>query len=250
MILNTIANHSCDSGLNFKIIGSETEPASPSENTLWVNTSVTDIPHWGFGPVEPETAENGDVWIRTGISSPVVFNIVKENSIMIYPECVHQYIDDGWVEVETKLYNGYNWAGLPRGALYLLKNGVQNIDITGGWSGIDNSAAVLRQYTESSTGVGSGIAGVVETKSVKKIDLTKYKSMSVRIDELGSHLWIQIIDDLNNVVAKETTSVTGNYTMSLQNVFGQYYIKFKTDGWHENGMGYALHSISEIKLEQ
>lgn len=47
--------HGAGSGgaaLNFKIVGSTTEPSSPKENTIWVNTD-TKIPLWAFGDGNP-----------------------------------------------------------------------------------------------------------------------------------------------------------------------------------------------------
>lgn len=38
--------------LNFKVVNGTSAPSSPSENALWVNTSVT-IPSWDFSPVQP-----------------------------------------------------------------------------------------------------------------------------------------------------------------------------------------------------
>lgn len=39
-------------GLNFKVVGGTTQPASPKENTIWVNTD-TEITSWDFSVTEP-----------------------------------------------------------------------------------------------------------------------------------------------------------------------------------------------------
>ena len=41
--------------LNFKIVGGTTAPSSPSENTIWVNTS-TPISDWIFSASQPSRA--------------------------------------------------------------------------------------------------------------------------------------------------------------------------------------------------
>lgn len=250
---NTMPSHSL--GLTFKIVGSDTEPAATSENLIWINTIVTDIPNWGFGAAEPVAATNGDVWIRTGDSSPAAFNATKKNTIMIYPICAHQYINGKWQEVEAKIYCDNKWVNIPKAAVYLLKDGVQNIDLTGGWSGVDASATVIRQYCDESS--SNGVAGTVDTKTINKIDLTGYKSLSVTLDELsdkGSCFYVRITNsegtDTVGVVTSASTNSTGIVTVDLSDISGSYYIWFHTDGLYENNRGYALHSISEIKLEK
>lgn len=39
-------------GLNFRVIGGTTQPTSPKENDIWVNTS-TNIPQWIMSPIDP-----------------------------------------------------------------------------------------------------------------------------------------------------------------------------------------------------
>ena len=49
-------------GLNFKVVGGTTQPTNPTENTIWVNTSVS-ITDWVFSATEPTTPVEGMVWI-------------------------------------------------------------------------------------------------------------------------------------------------------------------------------------------
>ena len=52
MIGRTNAGGGAGGGLNFKVVGGTSAPASPKENTIWVNTS-TAITSWDFSATEP-----------------------------------------------------------------------------------------------------------------------------------------------------------------------------------------------------
>lgn len=245
---NTMPSHSL--GLTFKIVGSDTEPTATSENLIWINTIVTDIPNWGFGAAEPAAATNGDVWIRTGDSSPAAFNATKKNTIMIYPICAHQYINGKWQEVEAKIYCDNKWVNVPKAAVYLLKDGVQNIDLTGGWSGIASDAIVLSKSVDD-TPSGVGVPGYVSTQTINKIDVTNYSLISARVDSLDKNMCIQLIGDSNNIVGRgDTLTGAGVVTMDLQSVTGEYYIKFDVDGSYATHHATASFTISEVKLEK
>lgn len=94
--------------LNFKVVGGTSAPASPKENTIWVNTSA-EITSWVFSVTEPETPAAGMVWISVGTTSPVEFNALKKNSIMVYPLSAKQYVSGAWVDKEAKSYQDGAW---------------------------------------------------------------------------------------------------------------------------------------------
>lgn len=106
-------------GVNFKVVGGTTEPASPKENTIWVNTSVT-IPSWVFSATEPGSPVEGMVWISTGTNSTVTFNALKKNDVQVYPQSAKQYVGGAWVSVDAKTYQGGEWVDW---AFYLYKSG-------------------------------------------------------------------------------------------------------------------------------
>ncbi len=118
-------------GLNFKVVGGTTQPSNPSENTIWVNTSAT-ITSWIFSATEPTNPTEGMAWISTGASSPVGFNTLKKNCVMIYPLSAKQYVSGAWVDVTAKSYQNGAWVDwMPEGALFY--HGDQIVDVTGGW---------------------------------------------------------------------------------------------------------------------
>lgn len=116
--------------LNFKVVGGTTQPTSPKENTLWVNTS-TAIPSWAFSATEPGSPVAGMVWFSTGATSSVAFNALRKNDIHVYPTVTKQYIGEQWVKKEAQAYQGGEWKRL---RTYLYANGDECEPISGGWS--------------------------------------------------------------------------------------------------------------------
>lgn len=94
-------------GLNFKVVGGTTQPANPTENMIWVNTSKT-ITDWVFSATQPAAAP-GRVWISTGAASNFEFNALKKNGIMVYPMSAKQYVNDALVDVTAMSYQDREW---------------------------------------------------------------------------------------------------------------------------------------------
>lgn len=111
--------------LNFKVVrhdlGAEL-PASASENTIAVFTDH-EITWWEFNPSEPGNPFEGLVWFRTGTFSPVSFNVLKRNGIIICPLSAQQYIDGTWVVKDAQSYRGGEWVEWIPDPLYFIQNG-------------------------------------------------------------------------------------------------------------------------------
>lgn len=117
--------------LNFKVVGGTAAPASPKENTVWVNTS-TAITGWAFCMEEPETPAEGMVWLFTGAAAAAPFNALKKNNITVYPISAKQYISGAWEERGAKSYQSGAWADWWNGHLY--EYGNLHERVTGGWT--------------------------------------------------------------------------------------------------------------------
>lgn len=119
--------------LNFEVVGGTSVPASPKENTIWVNTN-TAITDWVFSATQP-SAKSGRVWISTGTSSPIEFNALKKNGIQVYPISAKQYVSGAWVDRTAKTYQGDKWENWDV-ILYDVAQGIENSDLlgTGGFS--------------------------------------------------------------------------------------------------------------------
>ena len=113
--------------LNFKVVGGTTQPSSPAENTIWVNTS-TAITSYVFSPTQP-TGSDGMVWISTGLSSSAEFNALKKNNITVRPTGCKQYINGAWQNKVAEVYQG-GWKSL---ILYLYTPGNTCDSVTGGY---------------------------------------------------------------------------------------------------------------------
>lgn len=111
--------------LNFRIIGGTTQPQSPRENDIWVNTSVP-INGWIFSAEQPSNASEGMVWIKTGISSLNEFNALKKNAIQLYPNAVKIYTGSSWTNAESKIWRNGQWVDILGGTIF--ENGVWYYD--------------------------------------------------------------------------------------------------------------------------
>lgn len=117
-------------GLNFKIVGSTTQPASPKENTIWINTD-TAIAEWQFSATEPtaradgSNLQAGDVWIKTDNTSTVRFNALKKNRIDVQINSAYQYNGSDWEEKEVSSYINGDWLS----TAYYLVDAPNNINL-------------------------------------------------------------------------------------------------------------------------
>lgn len=126
MIGITNAGGSGGGSLNFKVVGGTSAPASPAENTIWVNTSVA-ITSWVFSTTAPTSPAAGMVWFATSSSSSVAFNAVKKNGIWVYPAGCQQYVSGAWVTKTAKTYQSGTWKDW---AFWLYKDGVKEVEFT------------------------------------------------------------------------------------------------------------------------
>ena len=168
--------------LNFKVVGGTTKPVSPSENTIWVNTSTT-ITDWVFSATQP-TGATGRVWISTSTSSPAEFNALKKNAIQVYPISAKQYISGAWVEKTAQSYQNGAWVGW---IIYLYNKGNQYTNLTGGWTAYGDNANISFNNDHIYLSI---IADSNETwgmaHTAKKIDITGINTLYFYIDERTS----------------------------------------------------------------
>lgn len=116
-------------GLNFKIVGGTTQPTSPKENTIWVETD-TAISEWQFSATEPTTRangtalQNGDVWIQSLNKSDIAFNTLKKNGVIVYPSTAKQWDGTQWIVKNAQIYQNGTWKNL---VYYIIQNGKLNV---------------------------------------------------------------------------------------------------------------------------
>ena len=174
-------------GLNFKVVGGTTQPASPKENTIWVNTD-TEITGWTFQAEQPTGAE-GLLWIQTAAASVAAFDAVKEdNALMIYPTAAKLYTGGAWTAVEDFIYQAGAWVQLSR-ELYYQGNEFQ--DYTGGWSDAGKSyndsyysSAAFTKNSDCFSVTSQGTVGASIATS-DKVDLSSYKTLFAEVEVSG-----------------------------------------------------------------
>lgn len=225
--------------LNFDVVGGETEPTNPKENTIWINTG-TRIAGWTFGNNEPIEAVDGLVWIETNKNSDVKFNALNEsenkNEIQMYPIKAHLYTSDGWVDVPMKHYANGSWHDV---VVYLFKDGNQYTDITGGW--INNTG-----FTFNSSNAAAGTVSIGQTiqcktgtgkssyaSTAQKIDVSGYSSIVVHASDRGSKTYeLALMPSTGNMADKAVAfkSLTVERNVLPINLTGAYYICVGTAG--------------------
>lgn len=213
------------SNLNFKVVGGTSAPASPVENTIWVNTSVA-ITGWVFSYAEPESPEEGMVWISTGLSSPVEFNALKKNGIQVYPVSAKQYVGGAWVNKTAKSCQNGAWSGWLT-TEYLVKDGNAKY----AFSKYDNDAILSASggyYVFTAT--TGGYYGMWTS-----VDLTGYNTVKVDGVFQPSNDGTNNFTNLcvwptgtsnpiwSNTVAK-TALTTSGATLDISSLSGSYYV--------------------------
>lgn len=114
-------------GLNFKVVGGSTQPGNPKENTIWIDTDA-EITGWSFSATEPESPDDGMVWVEIGSASAVQFNALKKNCVLLYPITAKQYVSGAFVDKAAMIYADGTWSLFIPPKEYLIQDGV--IDMT------------------------------------------------------------------------------------------------------------------------
>lgn len=250
MIGRTNAGGGSGGGLNFKVVGGTSAPASPKENTIWVNTDA-EITSWAFSATEPEASAAGMVWISTGKTSTAPFNALKKNNITIYPISAKQYVGGAWVDKTAKIYQNGAWADWWDGELY--ENGNQFTIITGGW-GIHNYITDSRPLmsaehksdqmffqAQNDYKVLMGIGNPVDLSDVNQIRITgKINRVFYYNGAIyGLHMDVLKTKDLDSKVARHSmlAEQVFDYTLDVSSLSGEHYVIIWADS-NANIQGY------------
>lgn len=225
-------------GLNFKIVNGTTQPTSPGENTIWVNTP-TEITGYVFSATQPESPTAGTVWISTGASSPVAFNAMKKNGLWVYPQTCHQYINDTWTTKTAKTYQDGTWVDW---VTYLYATGNEYESLTGGWSGVSAGFGQDVGIMPTVTKGASAITAEITTKyrsgqliTANSIDLSNYNTLSFNVAVLvaGGESendycpWVGVFSQKGGsynktAIARAFATTTGIIDVDISNVTAGY----------------------------
>ena len=171
-------------GINFKVVGGTTEPVSPSENTIWVNTDM-EITGWGFDTEPAEYLTTGGVWIKTSTNGNVEFNALKKNGICIYPQSCMQWDGTKYVSKDVKVYKNGQWLALK---IWFLQGGEPYRDATGGWAAIDSPNGAHQAATIDSNGITFATTGSIykEIATLSPIDFTNISTLYFSVSGISN----------------------------------------------------------------
>ena len=248
-------------GLNFKIVGGTTQPSSPKENTIWIETD-TAIGEWQFSATEPTTRadgtalQTGDVWICTNVYAGTSFNALKKNGLQVNMSYCRQYNGSSWVVKNFKIYTNNKWA---------------DIDLV-----IFDGKAVLSGYSFT-TSDGDDMEKILATPTIdanngyvygnyknicnalrleQTISLTNKTKIEATVSFTGTtsssgYRYLFIADTINgklgNIIDARASCANLGTTkqtvvLDVTNVSGDYYIG--VGAYHENGpIGVYIHSL-------
>ena len=232
--------------LNFQVVGGTAAPANPTENTIWVNTDQT-ITSWVFSHNQPSNPSEGMVWIVNGASTISEFDAVSDVSLRVQVAGVKQYVNGVWETKTVKVYQNGEWASL---STYLVKNGIDNTEKTGGWNtgvGWGYNSDVVSPTITFDDGImkvtyptNDGLQfGGISTKN--PIDLTNYNTLEMLLSSAQatgssypsqgglSALYMCLGKDTNSKVATAAIAVKESVTnkvasINISDLTGLYYI--------------------------
>jgi hypothetical protein len=154
------------SSLNFEVVGNP-KPENPKANTIWIDTD-TEITGWAFSTTEPDLVD-GFVWFPVGSASPVAFNALEENILMVYPLSAKQVIGGAWVDVSSESYQG-GWVGW---ITYLFKEGEgEKVQLATTGSTINIRTDGIAFSGSSSKGLYADVAVTLEKTSTFCVEAT------------------------------------------------------------------------------
>ena len=231
--------------LNYEVVSGTSAPSSPSENTIWVNTSTAITSHV-FSSTKPSSPSAGMVWFNVGSSSPAAMNVLDDdNKLFVYPSSCQQYVSGAWVSKTAKTYVGGKWVDW---ATYLYTLGNLYEDLTGGWEAKTGNwrdvQSALPTVTSSANGIrvyqnGGNNSWGVSTKNT--IDLSNYKKYTMKINVTeartgdGIAVWASTPKTIAAGTVFPSVNVNGISTypgqidveLDVSSLSGKYYVGFR-----------------------
>ena len=178
--VEAIENMKGGGDLNFEIVGGETEPESPVENTIWIKTGIS-ISGFVFGQTEniPTSPANGMVWISTSDTGAVLLNALKEDYLYLKLVYASQYQNGAWARIDTvKIFQGGKWVDF--WDYFYFKPGNMYEGITGGWN--RSNATVTSEsisLTAPNTANWDAYACTAQSVNLRGIDTLYFKVVSI-----------------------------------------------------------------------
>lgn len=161
------------------VIGSVTEPANPTKNTIWIKTDI-EITDYSLSSFQPNSTDPGLVWIRladTGGELPVG----KNGRVLLHILSARLWNGSTWDYKDGYIYNNSQWVQFSFIGLDLYDAGNEFKDLTGGW-GVTNhgggrSAIESDHIKISFSTTDSNKISNIHTR--RKIDISGYSTLCI-----------------------------------------------------------------------
>lgn len=245
-------------GLSLRVLGGTTQPTSPREGTIWVNTSA-EKPDYIISESQPGSPASGLVWIKLG-SEGVNVPVDKKGTLAITLAGCAVWSGSTWDNVDAWVYTGGKWVQFGYAILYLYKQGNQYTDITGGiidwaWKTDAPKKGTLTFLPDAIRLVASG--STVAATPARQIDLSKYTRLIVRktsayIDNTNRAFigitktkGLQETGDFTARAALDNVD-SGTYSIDISTLSGLYWVGVFL--FAVTGITYTL-DFDELRLE-
>lgn len=246
--------------LNFQVVGGTTQPANPTENMIWVNTD--EITGYYFQSEQPENMSDGDVWFVTSQNSLLSFNMLKDNTVMVYPLSVEQMINNELVDMSqcTEIYHNGSWENFDP-HVYIIKDGVIITDSEAG--GMSSSIASTDTYTSAN---GKLTINFIYTQAGTNaclctnnpINLENVTTISIDIDSLTNGTWFLLVSETrptrtfgteSSFPATASISGAGTVNLDVSTLNNNYYIGIGMYGQTWSGNAGAVMEMTDLKYK-
>lgn len=234
-----IFNMDSGASLNFFVCAYESEEAlaaaAPGLNTIGVVTQVP-FPGWHFDQAEPETAEEGLLWFKTGspVTCDAAFSAVPGNPIMVYPLSAFQRQNGVWEEIPARSYlekDGVaQWVTWIKQRVYMVQNGVLKME----FQTDDYDSTTVNQDDNTVTFHSTSNYG----NAFVVLDLTHYSTLVIEGIKFSGHTSIKVgvwsmdkTPNTSNVTAgKSFASSSGRTEVDVSDLTGEFKVGLKLLG--------------------
>lgn len=236
-------------GLNFKIVGGTAQPASPKENTIWVNTDMS-IPKWDISISRPEAGVAGQVWLVAGAESNISFNALKKNGITEKIVAAQQWNGTEWITVEVKGYINGSWKDSD---IYIFSatNGINR----GTWA--KNTDGILT-VSEDMVLVSAKNSSYGRAVCSEGVDVTNLNKLIFNVNEFYKNdndsqynyvgLYSQADASLSRYTRRLQVTATGEYVIDTSALNGVYYPKIQAHSYYDSDGKKTRVGVNEIKF--
>lgn len=104
---------------SLRVRGGTAQPGGV-EGLIWVKTD-TPVSSWAVSQAQPKEPAPGMVWVKDGEKNGI--NIIRRNTIEVFPSSCMQYIGDAWKNMEAYLFRNGEWVQFSAERIYLIKDG-------------------------------------------------------------------------------------------------------------------------------